>query len=637
MSAEGAPLLRSGILAWLPAVLLALAVLLAGLWIYYPGIDGPSLLDDRSSVLVIGDLRETPDQAMDYVFGDSSGLLGRSVSMGTFVLERLYLGDDLRISKTVNIVLHLVNGGLLIWLFWLLFRFLQVPGYAPLAVLLGAIWLLHPLLVSSVLYVVQRMAILTTLFMLAAILSYVYWRLALLRGRWRSLPLVLVPVFIALGMFAKENAIVVVPVLLLLEVLWFECKGSDGRPLAWLRRFSLGAIAAGAFSLLAILVFGYSWLAARFHRRPFSLDERLMTQARVVWDYVGQWVWPDTTKMGIYHDDVVVSTALGQPGSTLYAVAAWGLLVLVCTALLRWQWGRYLVLGVAWFLVGHAVESTVLPLEMYFEHRNYFPAIGLVLVLGVAFAALLTGMPETRVPGLLWLAFLPLLVAAQTSSQVQVWSSRPLLILNHLNGHPGSMRANIDMAVEMSRLGDPGAALKYSRLAHQANPHELPGDRVIRDIALTCVAGGQVPGEWIDALGTSNPGYPLGSVTTLLTMVRIIENDECPGMDSMVFADRLAAIYLDETGRAGASANMYSNLASLENALQRWENALAYAELFLAKAPGNKRGLLMKLHFATALGKVAERDEVIATLMSLQEQGGLTVGEQRTLALYLEK
>ena len=54
--------------------------------------------------------------------------------------------------------------------------------------------------------------------------------------------------------------------------------------------------------------------------------------------------------------------------------------------LLVWRWGRYLAFGIAWFLVGHSIESTVFSLELYFEHRNYFPGVGLFLLAGVLFA-----------------------------------------------------------------------------------------------------------------------------------------------------------------------------------------------------------------------------------------------------------
>ena len=120
-------------------------------------------------------------------------------------------------------------------------------------------------------------------------------------------------------------------------------------------------------------------------------------------------------------------------------------------------------------------------------------------------------------------------------------------------------------------------------------------------------------------------------------MVRLLQDNSCPHFDRIRFADRMAEIFLVENYRHKASANIYSNLAVLENALQRYDKAFAYVERFLALSPNDKRGLLMKLHFATVLGKEEATQDVIATLQRMDEQGKLTVGEQQNLALYLEK
>ncbi|MGB1142044.1 MAG: hypothetical protein ACPG1A_14165, partial [Halioglobus sp.] len=135
-----------------------LILLFLSTWLYWPGVTGPDLLDDRTSVMVGGDLSANPDEILDFILGDRSGLLGRSVSMTTFAVEKLYLNEGMAGSKKVNIVLHAANAALLMLLCGLLFRHQSVARYQWLAVVLGGIWLLHPLLVSSVLYVVQRMA-----------------------------------------------------------------------------------------------------------------------------------------------------------------------------------------------------------------------------------------------------------------------------------------------------------------------------------------------------------------------------------------------------------------------------------------------------------------------------------------------
>ncbi len=624
------------------ALLLVALLLLLGLWIYWPGIQGPALLDDRSSVLVIDDLKNRPELAFDYIFGDKSGALGRSVSMASFVLERMFLDEGISGGKKINIVLHLLNGVLVIWLFWLLFRYLDVPGYRVLAALLGAVWLLHPLLVSTVLYVVQRMAMLATFFMLLASISYLYWRFSLIAGRpgaWRFLP---VPVFLVIALLSKENAIVLVPVLLLMEALCLRFAGDQGEVIPWLRKLSYGLIVSGAVVLLSILLIKWDFLAGRFHGRAFSMEERLLTEARIVWDYAFQWVYPGVARMGLYHDDFVLSRNLLEPASTVFAVLAWILVAIVGVALLRWQAGRWFVFGACWFLLGHSVESTVLPLELYFEHRNYFPSIGLVLAAGALFAAIVKKWPEPKAPLLVCTGVGVLLLSLLTSSQVQIWSNRSLLLLSQLNGHPESARANIDMATELARLGQIEAARNYSKRAYEAsaNPaglQERSGDYEIRNLALSCIADSGVPVAQIDELGREDPDRPFSSVTTLLALVRLLQDDSCPQFDRTGFADRLAEIFLVEDFRHKASANIYSNLAVLENALQRYDNAYAYAERFLVLSPYNTRGLLMKLHFATALGKVESAQSVIATLQDMEEQGKLTVGERQTLALYLEQ
>jgi tetratricopeptide (TPR) repeat protein len=261
--------------------------------------------------------------------------------------------------------------------------------------------------------------------------------------------------------------------------------------------------------------------------------------------------------------------------------------------------------------------------------------------MGGFFAVIVKKWPEPMAPLLVCFALCAVVVSAQTSSQVQIWSSRPLLILSHLNGHPDSTRANIDMAVELARLGEVEAAHHYSKMAfkasaNEASSQERSGDYEVRNLALSCIANKPAPSALIDNVGNEDPDRPLSSVTTLLTMVRLLQDNKCPEFDRIRFADRMAEVFLVEDFQGKASAKIYSNLAVLENALQRYEYAYAYVERFLTLSPSDKRGMLMKLHFATALGKVDEADEVIATLQQMDEQGKLTVGEQQTLALYLE-
>ncbi len=609
-------------------------------WLYWPGQYGPELLDDRSSILVLEDVRENPELIADAIFGDRSGILGRWVSMSTFVFEKLYFGDSLAISKKVNIFLHLFNGLLLILLLRALLRVICNDRDATwLALALGACWLVAPLFVSTVLYVVQRMAMLSTTFMLLACLSYAGWRRRLGEGRFASLPLFFAGFFTVFGLFAKENTIVVVPVIFLLEALWYQWRDGQGRSIAWLRRLTLSGILLGALGLLATLLLRYDNLAQAFRYRPFSLEERLLTQTRALWDYLGQLVWPDLARLGIYHDDYVISTGLQSPPTTLYAIVAWLAVLAVSLLLLRWPWGRRLAIGPAWYLLAHAVESSVLPLELYFEHRNYFPVMGLYLAVGGMLAILVRRMPQVRAPAVAWLFVYAFWLALQTSSQVVVWSQRELIIFNHLNGHPYSARANTDMAVLMAEVGDLERARHYSQVAYEHSPAKTQsqGDFELRNLALACMSGRSVSDDEIARLGRVNPQRPISSVTTLLTFVRLHQDDACPGFPWLFAANHLAGLYLESDSVATAAPNVHSTLASLENSLQRYDKAYQYMLRFREVLPDNTRGQLMQLHFTTALGKVGEAKDLIKQLQDKQARGELTVGEQQNLALYLPR
>tara|TARA_R110002110_G_scaffold91264_2_gene237579 strand:- start:202184 stop:204106 length:1923 start_codon:yes stop_codon:yes gene_type:complete len=615
-------------------------VLLVTAWIYGPGTAGPLMLDDRSSLGDLSGLSETPQQALDAVLGDTSGFLGRPVSMASFVAEKLWFGDAVAISKQVNVGLHLFTGCLVVWLLWSLLDAARFPAAPGLAVLAGAAWLLAPLQVSTVLYTVQRMAMLAAFFSLACLISYLYWRKALVRGERGVIPFILTLFFFALAVFSKENALVLLPLLLLLEMLCLRYVGPRGQRIVWLQRLSQLGVLIVAATVGWLLVAGLDWLEGRFVRREFTLYERLYTQARVLWDYLGQLLWPDVSRMGVYHDDLVVSSGLGDPVTTLYALLAWLAVLFLCAGLCWLKTGRYLVFGIAFFLAAHITESSVWPLELYFEHRNYLPAVGIFLLLAVALGSLIRRFPETRMPLFAWAGIAVLMLAMQTSSQVQIWSSKPLLHLNNVTAHPHSFRANTAMAGHLALLGELDAALAYSARAHASSRlsaamnDERAGDWVIRDVALSCMANAPLPSGRLQSLGEQRPGRPLAIVNNVQILVELQQSGRCPQFNWVALADRLEALYLLPVNPATASTNMYSVLAALENALARYDRAYAYTTRLLAQSPDNIRGQFMHLHFATALGKRDEANALRRALLALQAQGELTVEEQANLALY---
>ena len=150
--------------------------------VYMPGLQGPMLHDDFPQLSGLlraqsADWRELSDA---YLMSDS-GALGRPVSMASFIASAILHGGELRYWKATNLLIHTLTGIVVFFLARVLLRASPSsirPGQAGwLALLVAGLWLLHALHVSTVLYTVQRMAQLSTLFVLTGLLLYSTGRL----------------------------------------------------------------------------------------------------------------------------------------------------------------------------------------------------------------------------------------------------------------------------------------------------------------------------------------------------------------------------------------------------------------------------------------------------------------------------
>ncbi|TXS94959.1 hypothetical protein [Parahaliea aestuarii] len=615
--------------------LLGVALALAA-WLYWPGASGPTMLDDRSSLEVLKEAEPGVRSLVEQIFADKSGPLGRPVAMASFVMEQLVVGPTgTWSSKATNIILHLINGALLFWLCCLLLSDAGYHGSKWYALLAATIWLASPLYVSTVLYAVQRMAMLAATFMLLTLISYCYFRSRFVRGELARRRLILVIVFLVLAILSKETGIVVLPVLVLMELMWFESNKENATRERLLRRCACGAVITGVAAITLVFLLYSGSVLSPYAIREWTLLERVLTEGRILWDYVGQHYFPDVNRMGLYHDDIVVSRSLSEPASTFWSLLAWLFVAVAILVGLLSSFGRKL--GFCWlfFLMGHSTESTVLPLELYFEHRNYFPGIGLILFPVTVVAELSRRWPPLGAPLLAWGGVAVTLLLFKTSSQVQIWSSNELLILNQVTYHPRSFRANADMASLLASTGALERALEFSAVAHEYSS-EPDGDHLLRNYALSCMASRLPNRPWAPGYEALASARPLSSVPTVYTFVQMVQDGRCTHLDTYAIADALAHTYLSAQSKVTASANMYSVLAVLENSLARWGNAYSYAQLFLEGAPGSTRGQLMQLHFTTALGKVDEAAELKALLLEKQAHGELTVAEQENLALYVQ-
>ncbi len=619
----------------IPWVLLALVSALV-LWVYWPGQYGPWLFDDRSNLFILDSMAPTFQDALDHIFSNTSGPLGRPVSMATFVIERAVFGADPALAKLFNTALHIANGLLVAWLYLLVLRTGNPRSPAILAVLCAAAWMLAPIHVSAVLYVVQRMTLLAAFFGLLFLIVYFYWRTSFHNTIRLLLSSGLLLLTFFLAVFAKENAVVILPIVLLMESLCLRGQGvlneHHARRLFLYSRLSTVALLLAAS---VMLVLNWNWVESGYAIRDFTVSDRIYTQGRVLWDYLGQILWPDLNALGIYHDDYRISRALFDPLDTFWALLAWGLVIVCALAFCLRPLGGAVAFAVLWFLVAHSIESSILALEIYFEHRNYLPSVGLFLLMAILLERFTRLKAVLNSVVAIFLVYL-LLVGARTSSQVQIWSSGPLIRINHAINHPNSFRANRDMAIQLASVGALEPALEYSSRARQHGKHESEGDHEIFELALYCLAEQTAPPSLFAALGTSNLQRPFTVVANMHGLFKTLQQQECTSFDRYALGDRLARIYLADMDATRASANMYSVIAGFENELGRMDKAFAYTQLLLELSSEHVRGLLMYLHFATVLGETDSVNRAVELLDKLQSEGKLSTADARTLSYYLE-
>ncbi|WP_309933480.1 tetratricopeptide repeat protein [Variovorax paradoxus] len=445
---------------------------------YWPGLSGDFVFDDVANIgenkrLQISSLGVT--ELRGAFLSGNAGPLGRPVSMLSFALNYYFSGLDPFLFKITNLIIHLINVVLVAILAQLLIRSLSAPEdtkqirfnfWAGWGVAL--LWGIHPLNLTSVLYVVQRMTSLSTLFGLLALILYmrIRSRNQLVGARKRDIvEWALLIVSLALSAFSKESGLLFAALLLWLEYLIFDFRGRVG-PMhagAWdVKRIISWAIVASA-AFFSVLVLPHLIQPGAFSGRDFSLVERLMTEARGIFYYLRLFCYPRTSELSLYHDDFLISTSLLTPLTTGLSIVA----IIGLTALsFRFRKSHPMLLfGWGWFLISHSMESSFFALELIHEHRNYFATIGPLIAVSLMMKE---GWKYRQAYCLVGAALFFCLCGYVTWARAVEWSNPVDHAAIEASNKPNSDRANYQLARVYLRLLDQTKDQKYIELAEDS-------------------------------------------------------------------------------------------------------------------------------------------------------------------------
>jgi hypothetical protein len=436
--------------------------------IYWPGLYGSFLFDDYPNIVDNHDVQPQEASVPSLVrvaLSSPSSEFKRPLASLSFAANYLATGLDPYWMKLTNLIIHLLNGLLVFLLSRSLLRSVKqdraakavsIPDAikshaiaidaAPLetvtteveaalarvnivAALVATSWMLLPINLTAVLYVVQRMESMANLFVLLGLIGYVTGRRRMLAstppqstdrgwfGRARfsvhehgfvtCIISIIIPT--AVGILAKETAAMLPLYALLIEWALFRFRlstitdspfghvTSNQSPILptarskRARKIDRRIVALFLLVLALPMILGLAWLLPHLLKpeawatRDFTLSTRLLSESRIVVDYIVWTLIPTPNALSFYHDDFLISNGLLSPWTTLASIVFLAALI----SLIFWLRPRrpLAALGIALFLGCHLLTGTIIPLELIYEHRNYFASFGLLLAIVPLLAA----------------------------------------------------------------------------------------------------------------------------------------------------------------------------------------------------------------------------------------------------------
>jgi len=565
----------------LAAIIPIYLLFLLGLFVLFQkGVSGPFLLDDSVLIDAYSSFGGVTDAASfwHFVLDFRPTLLGRPVSFASFLLDDQFAPASAESFKRTNILIHLLNGVLLLWLGLKVGRLLYGTNtkVAVGASLIAGIWLVLPIHASTVFYVVQRMAQLAFLFSLTGILFYISAIDVKSSLPLRFFKYLASAVCILLAVLSKESGVLCFLYLLLLHCLVFSRQSLDKVA----KTSSCLFIYIPCIAIAVYLVFSFDGFLASYSYRDFSMSERVFTQMRVLWSYFQQIAFPRISGMGLYHDDIVYSTSFFSPISTL--IGGIGHLLMLLLAVLARRKATLISIGIVWFYSSHVLESTFIPLEMYFEHRNYSAAFGVLVAIAGLLIQIARYVQEPILKMLPYFVGAAYLVGAVllVPQSALTWSNEEMLYSTWAMEHPNSKRA------QRKWLGYIYDEANYERVYDYARElrGQFPSDLGFRLSVITaaCRIEADEKASFDQILADPNTLVAHENVvTSLLHLEDLVLNRQCDFLDVSDLHNLYTAMRLMEHARGhwkatlfGYEAELFVKEADFNGAMVALDNAL---------------------------------------------------------------
>ncbi|MFW5975549.1 MAG: hypothetical protein ACOCP6_02190, partial [Desulfosalsimonas sp.] len=377
----------------------------------------------------------------------------RPLSYLSLAVNYYLSGENVFAYHAVNFCIHLITS---VFLFLLICNTLKLPllkdrwqksAYA-VALLSVFFWAVHPIQLTAVTYIVQRMAAMAGMFY---VMSMYFYLKARTTGRpaGRGVYFFLCAAAALAAFASKENAAMLPIVLFLYEL--FLISGISRENLKKALCFSVVPLLV--FLLLAGFYVDFSSFLSGYENRPFSLAERMMTQPRIILLYLSLLVYPVSSRLMFIHD-VPLSQSLIDPWTTGASIVF--ILAAFSAALYYSKKWPLIAFCVIFFFINHVIESSVIPLELVYEHRNYIPSMFFFVLVAIAMVWVLdyfSYRPSIQFLMAFGFCFLLAAQAHTTYDRNKVWQSEALLWSDNARKAPALSRVHTNLGRAYADLG----------------------------------------------------------------------------------------------------------------------------------------------------------------------------------------
>ena len=591
MTGAGIPITRLSLFGFL-------LVLLLTWFCYRPAMSGAFQLDDVSNLSGLANVEDAAS-AIEFALSGEAGPSGRPLALLTFALQAPHWDDGPTAFLQVNLLIHLLNALVLAACLYPLglIRGLERPKAVMTATAAAGIWVIMPLLATATLLVVQRMATLSALFVLLGLAGYLLARRRIDTAPTGALLGMSVSIFLGalLSILCKESGLLLPTLILVLESTLL--RRPESVKIARWRQWQTVFLWLPTLVVIAYLASRAVYPDWMIGKRDFNAWERVLTEARILWIYLLKAVVGLPGHLGVYQDSPAISRSLLELPALLASVA-W---LFTTTAAVVWR-RRYplFAFAVLWYLTGHLLESTVFPLEPYFEYRNYLPMVGPAYALC---SVLLHGGAQLRLAATLAIPVYVLVCAYFLYSFASL-SGQPSLASRYwATQYPQSVRAVTTMATY--QLAEEGPLRTLATIDRFVIAQPQHAYLRIQELNLLCrVAPGQDHSAVLNELRRDLPGadFTYSAGTMLSQLLDAVAAGDCNGVDLATVGELADILQANPRYALNPSYNQFHHklLAGIARLQGEFAASIDQLEQAIAYKPSSELNMMMVTALAGA-------------------------------------